>query len=127
MGLSSGLLAGAANVLLLFLARSLGVSLLMPSPTGTYMPMLWVFPASLSLLAALAAPAVLALCQRIAMSRSLAAFRLVAVAVLLLSFAGPFALPAQVDLATKITLNLMHVVAAVPILAIVKPEMRGTK
>jgi hypothetical protein len=123
----SGAIAAGANVLLLYAAQGLGVSLLMPNPSdpsGAYQPMLWFFPASLSLLSGLVAPAVLALCQRAASKRPLMAFRIVAAIVLVLSFAGPLFLPAQVDLATKITLNLMHVVAAIPIIAIVKPHTK---
>lgn len=124
-GLQQAVLAAVvtslANLLVMVGAKALGVTFLMPGPAGELMPLAWPFVVTASALPALLAPAVYGLFRRLVMGNPLRTFRITAAVLLVLSFALPFvAGGAQADIATKLTLNLMHVVSAVGILLIVK-------
>lgn len=120
MGLTAAVLSSLGNTVLLFVGRTVGLSLLMPSPTGEMAPLHWIFPVIASSLPSLLAPGVLALLLRSVKHEPQRAFRNLSLLLLLLSFATPFALPASVALATKLFLNLMHIVPAAVILRVVR-------
>ncbi|MFZ5814208.1 MAG: DUF6069 family protein [Bacillota bacterium] len=121
-GLLAGLLTTLLNLAVWAVARyALGVSFQVPTPPamemGDFNPLFIVIA---SLPPALLAPPVYNLVRRISPN----AFLVLALVILLLSFAMPFGLLAAADMATKLTLNLMHVVSAAGILWIVREGQR---
>lgn len=120
-GVVAAVVTSVANMLVMLVGQALGVTFLMPGPTGELMPLAWFFVVIASTVPALLAPAVYALFRRLVRGNPLGAFRVAAGVLLVLSFAMPFAAGGpQADMTTKLTLNLMHVVSAVGILLIVK-------
>jgi hypothetical protein len=115
-GALGGGLAVAGNLLLYLLARFVfGLGLIMPPipPATEPAPLLLAPVVLLSFVPGLGAAVVYWLLGKFSANpRRL--FLIVSVVLLLLSFAGPFALP--VALSTQIILNLMHIVAGAAII-----------
>ena len=112
----TALLALSATTAVYLLAVAGGVPLavdMMPGYPAVQLPLAMVV--STSVMAAIAGSIALAVTKRIAGSRSTVAFRALAAVVLLLSLGAPLALGA--DVATKVALSVMHVVAAITIVA----------
>jgi len=122
VGLRQGLLAGVittvVNLAVWAVAKyALAVSFLTPTPPsmelGDFNP---VFIVIASLLPALLAVPVYRWLNRLSPN----AFLILAIVILIASFAMPFAMLGPADLATKLTLNLMHLVSAVGIIYLVR-------
>jgi len=115
VGPAAGVVAAVANLIVFFVAKSLfGIPFVFPlNGPGTPAEPLPAFMVVIAtLVPALAATVFLAILSKFA-PRPVLIFQIVAVVFLLLSFGGPFSLP--VDLATKLALSLMHVIAGVVI------------
>lgn len=118
VGPLAGVVAAVANLIVYVIVQNLfGMTLMGPSgPGSTEMAPL---PAAAiiiaSLIPALVATILLALLG-LFLARPILVFWIVSVVFLLISFMGPLDLP--VNTATKVILNLMHVVAAIPIVGI---------
>ena len=115
-GLVVAAVSAVVNVLVFLLARYvLGIPFVFPF-AGEGMPAASL-PVSMVLIASLV-PAIagalfLAVLGKV-FRRPLRLFQIIGVVLLLLSLGGPFSLP--VDLATKLALSLLHIVAAVVII-----------
>jgi hypothetical protein len=115
VGLLAALVAAVANLLVYLVATTLfGQELLVPGPEGVmtaigHIPVV-LFSVAPAILAALLAAF---LARRTAAPRRL--FLGIALAVLLLSFLSPFTVDASAS--TRLTLELMHLVAGVAIVA----------
>ena len=121
-GLVAALFTTLLNLALWGVARYLlGVSFQVPTPPtmelGDFNP---VFIVIASVLPALLAPGVYNLLRRLSPANPQGAFRILSAVLLLLSFAMPYGLLGAADGATKLALNLMHIVSAAGIIALVK-------
>ena len=109
--LLAALLAAVTNALVYFAASGLGIvsrGVLLPSPMGLS-PLTVGMVVTASVVGAIGATLVFAIIGMLA-RRPVKLFRIVAAAVLVLSFVPPATIPG-VPLAMRITLGVMHVVA----------------
>jgi hypothetical protein len=115
-GIAVAALALAGNLLVYFLAPALfNINLEIPvrgpgSPIGP-LPVFMVVVATI--VPTILATILMAVLNRFA-ERPLSIFRITAVILLLLSFAGPFSLP--VSLSVQVTLVLMHIITAAAVI-----------
>lgn len=114
-GLFAALAAGGFNAGLYGLGRSLGLTLVLPLPSGPE-PLGLSLVLAASLGAALAGTAVLGLLALLA-PRPFAVFRAVAFVALLVSLSGPLHAPG-LDPRARTLLNAMHVSAAILIVRV---------
>ncbi len=117
--LLAGVIAGAANMLVYFIAKGgLDVAFLMPDPqTNVIGPMPLPAPFMASLFPAIGAAVLLGLLAK-KVSNPAKVFLGISVVFFLVSFAPLFVLPVGVTLGTKIALGIMHVVAAAVIVPV---------
>lgn len=127
VGPLAAVIAAVANLLVFVIAQNLlGIALMGPAgPGSTEMAPL---PAAAvvisSVVPAIGATVLLAVLGKF-LVRPIPVFRIISVVLLILSFAGPLSLP--VDVAAKLTLSLMHLVAAVAIVGVLTTLGREKK
>ena len=115
VGPVAAVVAAMANLIVFIIVKNLlGIPLMGPSgPGSTEMaPLPAVAVIIASIVPAIAATILLAVLSKF-LARPIRVFWIISVVFLLISFASPLGLP--VDVATKVTLELMHIVAAVAI------------
>ena len=113
-GLVAAVTAAAANVLLFGLTKLLGVPYIMPlqGPESPLEPLPVIMIIIATVVPTIGATLLLAVLARF-LARPLRFFWIISAVFLLLSFMGPFSLPAAVALSTKISLSLMHLITGV--------------
>jgi hypothetical protein len=109
--LTAGAIAAAVNLVVYFIAGAANVPLQIATPGSPQLERLAFVPVVLaSLIPAFAAAAVLLLLRRFT-PRTNTIFQVIAAIFLVVSLGGPLGMPT--DGATKLVLNLMHVIAGV--------------
>ncbi len=114
----AAIIAAGANLVVYLVAQGLlGVVLLAPAQPGAaeFVPMPATAVIIMSIIPALGATLLLAILSKV-VARPIRTFWIIAAVVLLLSFITPFSLPITWD--AIITLELMHVIAALVIVGI---------
>jgi hypothetical protein len=120
-GLLAAVVAAVAN-LVVFMIERMVLGLVLPVPQGAggeLAPLPASMVVGVSVVAAIGATLLLAILRRF-VRQPLRWFQIIAALTLLLSFGGPFWLPA--DVATKVGLGVMHVVAAATIVGILRAQ-----
>jgi len=118
VGPAAGVVAAVANLIVFVVAQNLvGIMLLGPAGPGSMemIPIPAIMVVIMSVIPAIGATILLAVLGKF-LARPIRVFWIISVVFLLISFASPLGLP--VNVAVKVTLNLMHVVAAVAIVGI---------
>jgi hypothetical protein len=122
----AALVASAVNLVVWAIAKfALGIPLRIPlGPPGSPIVDLPPIMIIIATVVGLAGGAVLLAILSRLVAQPVRVFTIVASIVLILSFAMPFSLP--VDLATRLTLDVMHVVAGLTLIGLVAREDRAT-
>lgn len=113
VGLIAGLAAGVANLIVFFVTQALGAPFLVPmgGPGAPALPLPFAAVVAAGAIPGLGAAALYWALRRFTGVRATAIFVGIAAAFGLLSLAGPLTLP--IDLFTRLSLALMHIVAGV--------------
>jgi hypothetical protein len=113
VGLLAGLVASVANLIVFFVAQALGAPFLVPmgGPGAPTLPLPFAAVVATSTIPGLGAAVLYWALGRFTGGRATTIFVAVAVAFGLLSLVGPLTLP--IDLFTRLSLALMHIVAGV--------------
>lgn len=108
-----------ANLIFWLITRAVGISYVIPlGGPGSPLEPLPAAPVIIaSALPALVAAVLLALLGRF-VARPVRIFWIISIVFLVLSFAMPFTLPAEVAFSTKIALNVMHVISGAVIVGV---------
>jgi Family of unknown function (DUF6069) len=125
-GLLAAAVAAVANAIVFTIERmALGLSLPVPQGAGAEMaPLSVVMVVVVSVVVGIGATLLLAILNRF-VRRPIRIFQGIAAVALLLSFGGPLSLPA--DIATKVGLSTMHLVAAAAIVGLLTGMSRVPK
>ena len=125
-GLLAAAAAAVANMIIWAIERILlGLALPVPQGAGNEIaPLPVVMVVVVSAVAAIAATLLLAILNRF-VQRPIRIFQGIAAVALLLSLGGPLSLP--VDIATKVGLSAMHVVAAAAIVGVFTSVLHGRR
>jgi len=119
VGLVAAAVSALGNVIFYWVSKGLGVSYMMPAEPGStdLAPLPVVFVIIASVLPAVVATAVYAGLGRF-LARPVRTFWIIAVVLLVASFAMPLTLPAAVSGGTIFSLEVMHVIAAAAIVGV---------
>lgn len=111
-GLIGGVIGAVGSFIVYLIGGAMGIPFqILPPGTTELAPLPVPMIAIANIVPALIAAGVLALLARF-VSQPVRPFQIISVVILVLSFASPFAQPAEVTMGTKLALNLMHIVAA---------------
>lgn len=118
VGIVAGVVSAVGNLIFFFITSVAGISYMIPVQNPEVLePLPAMVVAIASFMPAIGATILFALLGRF-LSQGVRIFTIISVLFLIVSFAMPFTLPAAVPMATKIALNVMHVISGVAIIGV---------
>lgn len=124
IGLVAAAGATIANVVFFFVSKEIGIPYLL-AMQGSLGPLLPVMVIISSVIPAVAATVLFALLGKF-LSRPIRVFTIISIIVLLISFAPPLTMPADVAASTKVGLVVMHIITAAVTVGVLHPYRSKT-